>query len=307
VAGASGTIGVGDGASYAPSRPVWATSIRPWALSAFSLLFFGAFFVGPLLTVVYFSFLKSRIGRPAGVEYTLANYVKFVGDPWYWGVFARSLKLSVIVTVVTLVLGYAIAYWLDRVVKRRQGLLIGLLLSPILVSLVVQSYGWLVLLSPRGVVNSILLGLGLVDRPVKLIFNEVGVVIGLVQFILPFVVLPVLTALQNIDRSLERAAQNLGARPLAAFRRVTLPLSMPGVVAGAILAFLLSLSALVTPILMGGQVVITLPVLAFQQFGQSFNWAFGSTIVTILTAFVLVLLIIANRVLPATRAAGQIR
>ncbi len=278
---------------------------RAWTISAFSLLFFAVFFLGPLLAVVYFSFLKYRAGQPLGTtEYTLANYTKFLGDPWYWGVLGRSLKLSVIVTAVALVIGYPMAYWLDRAVKRHQGLLIGLLLAPILVSLVVQSYGWLVLLSLRGVVNSILLGLRLIDRPVKLIFNEVGVVIGLLQFILPFVVLAVLTALQNIDRSLERAAQNLGARPLATFWRVTLPLSMPGVMAGGILAFLLSLSALVTPILMGGQVVITLPVLAFQQFGQSFNWAFGSTIVTILTVFVLIVLTVANRALRARRAGG---
>jgi putative spermidine/putrescine transport system permease protein len=298
------SVALGGPRGRARARPqVKSVTLRVYAITGFSLAFFAVFFLGPLLSVVYFGFLRYRPGQPlAATEYTLANYVRFVTDPWYWGVFARSLKLSVIVTVSALLLGYAMAYWLDRRVKRYQGILIGLLVSPMLVSLVVQSYGWLVLLSPNGLVNAILLGAGVIERPIKLIFNEVGVAIGLLQFILPFVVLGVLTSLQNIDASLERAARNLGASGFRTFWRITLPLSMPGMIAGGILAFLLSLSALVTPILMGGQVVITMPVLAYQQFGQSFNWAFGSTIVTILTVFVLVVVTVANRLLRPRRA-----
>lgn len=279
------------------------TTLKVYSITFLSFVYLIVFFFGPFISVVYFSFLRYTAGQPlSSTEYTLANYAKFLKDPWYYGVVGRSFKISVIVTFFSLMLGYPMAYWLDRRVKRHSGILIGLLLSPILISLVVQSYGWLVLLSPRGVVNSVLLHLSLVERPIKLIFNEVGVVIGLLQFILPFVVLSVLTSLQNINRALENAAQNLGANNLKTFWRITLPLSMPGIFAGGVLAFLLAFSAIVTPILMGGQVVITLPILAFQQFGQSFNWAFGSTIVTILTVLVVVILAILNRSLKVRQA-----
>lgn len=286
----------------ATRRSRFRTAHRAYALTLPSLLFFLIFFVGPFCSLVYYSFLPYKAGSPIGDTLTLANYQRFLGDPWYWGVLLVSLKLSVIVTAITLAVGFAMAYWLDRRVKRHHGLLIGLLLTPMLVSLVVQSYGWLVLLSPRGIVNSLLLLAGAIERPVKLIFNETGVVIGLTQYILPFTVLSSLTSLQGVDRSLERAAQNLGASDLRTFWRITVPLCMPGIVAGGILAFLLSLTALVTPMLMGGQTVITLPVLAYQQFGQSFNWPFGSATVTLLTAIVLVLLALANRLLRPRRS-----
>jgi putative spermidine/putrescine transport system permease protein len=263
-----------------------------------SLLFFAVFFLGPFCALVYYSFLPYRPGVPVGSgELTLANYHRFLSDPWYWGIVATSLRVSVISTALTVVVGFGIAYWLDRSVKRYRGLLIGLLLTPMLVSLVVQSYGWLVLLSPRGVVNSLLLLVGAVDSPVKLIFNELGIVLGLAQYIMPFTVLSILTSLQRIDRSLERAAQNLGASRRRTFWRITVPLAMPGIIAGGTLAFLLALTALVTPLLMGGQTVITLTVLAYQQFGQSFNWPFGSTIIVLLTVGVLLLFALLTRLL----------
>ena len=200
-------------------------------------------------------------------------------------------------SVCTLLLGFPLAIFIWRSKTRVRALVLFITLAPILVSVVVRSYGWVVLLSNKGLVNSFLLYFGVIDRPIRLIFNETGVIIGMVHVLLPFMVLSILSSLQSIDKSLEDAASTLGATPFRANIDIVLPLVIPGVVAGVILVFILAVGSFITPVLLGGQVVMTLPILALQQFQTTFNWALGSAIAMVLLAAVLGMTLLFERVM----------
>jgi len=181
---------------------------------------------------------------------------KFFGESFYWSVVGNTLRLALGVTLVALIVGYPTAYALTKVRDRR--LLVGcylVIFSPLLVSLVVRVYGWLLILSENGVINQVLRALGLIQTPLKLIYNDVGVTIALVHILLPFMVFPILSVLLQFDHTLREAAADLGANRLRTFARVVLPMSLPGVVAGAQITFTLAISAFVTPELLGGGTV----------------------------------------------------
>jgi putative spermidine/putrescine transport system permease protein len=153
-----------------------------------------------------------------------------------------------------------------------------IVVTPLFTSNIVRSFGWMVLLGRRGMVNDALVGIGIIERPIALLFNETSIVIGLSYIMTPFMVLTVSGVLQNIDRSLEEAARDLGAGRLMTFLKVTLPLSMPGVVAGSLIVFTLSVSAYVTPSIMSGGKKIVMSMLIFQQYGSVFDFNFGATL-----------------------------
>ena len=182
-------------------------------------------------------------------RFTLHNYRKFLFDRFYLGVLGTTLRISVLVTLAALVTGYPVASYLQRARPRERAALMLLIVSPLLVSLVIRSYGWVIVLGPRGLVNNVLAGLHLVSAPLKLIYTETAVVVGLTHVFYPFMVLAIYSSLQTIDPAVVRAAQNLGASPRMAFWRVTLPLSVPGIVAGSLIVFALSVSSFVTPAL----------------------------------------------------------
>jgi putative spermidine/putrescine transport system permease protein len=158
------------------------------------------------------------------------------------------------------------------------------ILAPLLVSVVVRSFGWLVILGPNGLINSTLTGLGVVDEPLRLLYTETAIVLGLTHVFLSFMVLSIAAALDRIDPALIRAAQNLGASPRQAFRRIVLPLSLPGVAAGCLIVFTLSTSAFITPALLGGPRVKVMSFLAYQQSLLLTDWPYGSAIAFILLA-----------------------
>ncbi len=166
---------------------------------------------------------------------------------------------------------------------RFRGLAYGLVLSPLLVGIVIRSYGWTILLGNNGIINRTLINAGLVDRPVALMYNSLGIVIALVHVFLPFMILPLMSALQGIDPSIEAAARSLGANRVTAFRRIVLPLAMPGIQAGCILVFVLSLSAYVTPSLIGGLRVKTMAVSVVDALIDTFQWPFGSAMALLLS------------------------
>ncbi|MDQ2914478.1 MAG: ABC transporter permease subunit [Chloroflexota bacterium] len=186
-------------------------------------------------------------------EVSFLAWQKFFTDPFYWGVVGNTLQLALGVTAVALLIGYPAAYALTKV--RSQKLLVAayiIIFSPLLVSVVVRVYGWLLLLSDSGVINQALLAVGLIDEPIRMIFNNTGVIIALVHILLPFMIFPILSVLLQFDHAQREAANDLGANRVQTFLRVVLPMSLPGVVAGAQIVFTLAISAFVTPAILGG-------------------------------------------------------
>ncbi len=250
----------------------------PLLLIAPAAILLFVFILLPYLTIVVMSFRTPGEGAPYGEGYTLANYIRFLSDSFYIGQTLNTLMIGFICTVVCLVLGFPVAWQLARGNSRFRGLAYGIVLSPLLVGIVIRSYGWTILLGNNGVINRTLMNLGIVDRPVGLMYNTLGIVIALSHVFLPFMILPIMNAIQGIDPSLESAARSLGASKTTIFRRIVLPLAMPGIQAGCILTFVLSLSAYVTPSLIGGSKVKTMAVSVVDALVDTFQWPFGSAL-----------------------------
>lgn len=260
---------------------------RPWALLLLGLpvLFLLAFFVGPFTTVLVASLLDK-----SGC-WTLGNYAKALGDPYYWETLLLTFRLSLWVTLAALAVGYPLAYYMTRMLRRRmlRRLFYVVVVTPLFTSNIVRSFGWMVLLSRRGLVNQAVLALGLADRPLPLMFSETAIVIGLTYISAPFMVLTIASVLQTIPGSLVEAARDLGAGRFAAFLRVTLPLSLPGVIAGSVIVFTLSVSAYVTPSIMSGGKTIVMSMLIFQQYSVIFDANFGAALAVVLLLTTLLL------------------
>ncbi|MEW6262440.1 MAG: ABC transporter permease [Thermodesulfobacteriota bacterium] len=249
------------------------------------------FFVAPLFSLFWSSIHVYVPGEGLKDVFTIAHYAKFVGDSFYLSVMFETLALGVGVTLATLILGYPLAYFVARTESRRRGLYLGLIIFPLFLNIVVRSFAWIVLLANRGLINDSLIQLGLVERPLRLLYNYFGVVVGMTHVFLPFMVLAVATTIQNINRDLEDAARSLGANRFQTFLRVTLPLSLPGVVAGSLLVFLQGITAFVTPRLLGGVTVKVISNLIYQEFMVTANWSFGAAMGFILLFATLILIV----------------
>ncbi len=257
-----------------------------------------AFFVFPVSILARFSFYIARPGGEMIPAWVLQNYIRFLFDWFHLGVLWNTIVLGLWVTAVCLVLGYPLAYSLARTQSRRiRGIGITVLLIPLMTSVVVRSYGWMILLASSGPINKLLLGLGIVDRPLQLLFKPQGVVIALAEVLLPFMVLSVMPVIQGIDPHLEEVSQSLGAGPIKTFRRIVLPLSLPGVAAGSLLVFVLTISAFATPRLVGGATTQVMSIFIYDQALSLFNWPFGGAVSILLLLVVLLLTWLQGRVL----------
>jgi len=232
--------------------------------------------LGLIVVISVFTYSPTQIWLP---PVTTANYVKFF-DPYYLGVTWTTVRIGLVTTLVCALLGYPLAYFLARLRSRWLGLCLFLLITPLMVSSVIRIFGWLVILGRQGLVNTALGAAGFAR--VDLLYNEPAVVVGLTELLLPFMVLPLMTAIETIPRSVEEAARNLGAGSFALFQRVLLPLSLPGLVSGALLVYSVSISALVTPALMGGRKTRMLGNLVYDEVLTSMNWPFASAIAVVL-------------------------
>jgi putative spermidine/putrescine transport system permease protein len=258
------------------------------------LLLFG--FVAPLGILITYSFYEFRPSGEMVPAFTLTHYLRFLGDPFYLYVLWRTVLLGLWVTGWCLLLGYPLAYFLARSRSRYvRALLLTLLLIPLMTSVVVLSYGWMVILANNGLINKALLALGVIEAPVQLLFNMTGVTIALVAILLPYMILTIMPVIQNIEPSLEEASQSLGAAPWRMFRDVVVPLSLPGVWAGCILVFVLTIAAYATPRLVGGSRLLVMPIFVYDQAMALLNWPFAAATSFILLALVLVLMTIQGR------------
>lgn len=250
------------------------------------LIFMFAFFIVPFAVVVLDSF-RTKEG-----QLTFDNYAKALGEIYYWDTLFLTFKLSLFVVGLTFLIGYPLAYFIVRHVRSRlvRSLLYIVVITPLFTSNIVRAFGWMVLLGRRGLVNDALQSFGITDGPLPLLYGQFSIVLGLTYIMAPFMVLTVASVLQNIDRSVEEASYDLGASAWQTFTNVTLPLSLPGVVAGSLIVFTLSVSAYVTPsILSGGRQNVT-SMLIFQQYGTILNFQFGAALAVVLLTASLVLI-----------------
>ncbi|MGG3469055.1 ABC transporter permease [Neobacillus pocheonensis] len=259
------------------------------------LLFIFGFFIVPMLYILYLSFISSDNLGGTDAAYSLKNYAQFFTDSYYLSSLWITVKVSLYTVIISLILAYPVALTMAKSSPRVRGVIALLIASPLLVSIVVRNFGWYLLLLPNGTINHTLMSLGLINTPLKLLFSEVGVIIGLSNAYLPFMVLALATSLYNIDPSLEKASAILGASPIRNFFSITLPLSLPGIVSGCVLVFSLSMSAYVTPALMGGANVPVMPVVAYDQINNLLRWTFGSAISYVLLATTLITVTVFTR------------
>ena len=287
--------------SAATSRP----SPVAWLIAP-ALLLFLLFFVLPFGVMAAMSlFSGNPISNPNAVL-TTRHYQRFIEDSA--GIFHdalwATLRIGLITTVISLLIGYPLAHWMARMHSRLgHALALMAVIAPLLTGIVVRTFAWMTILQDKGVINTTLISWGLIKSPLHLMYNEFGTVVALVHIYVPFMVLTLIGVIGRIDERLEQAARSLGAGRLRAFVEVTLPLSLPGILAGSLLVFALSISADVTPSLMGGTDVLTLPMLIAQQVGSSFNPNFAGALGVILLSVCLVIVIAYNRIL--ARLSGE--
>lgn len=262
---------------------------------------------GPGVAVLAVAFLLplfemlrlSVLGDDGGA--TARHFVRFLGDGYYLGVAWRTVHLSLLITALCVLVGFPLAYVMSRASPALRLWLIVLLILPLMTSVVVRTFGWMVVLGRGGLIPWTLWKLGLVSRNFSLMHTETAIVVGMVQVLLPFTTLSILGVLMKIDRGLEEAARTMGASFLATLRAVVLPLAMPGILAGSILAFTLSVSSFITPSLLGG---VRLPVLAasiYDAATRTLEWNFAAAQSVILLVGVLVVLV------PYARLTGRRR
>jgi putative spermidine/putrescine transport system permease protein len=256
-----------------------------------------AFFVAPLVVLIAMSLHADN----DLASWSLAQYAKFLGDGFNLRVLAETLWLGAKATLVCLAFGYPLAWLAARATPRVRSALLFVIVLPILTSVVVRTFSWIVILGKQGVLNKLLLASGLVDEPLKLLFTETGVVMVLAQVQLPLVVLPLLTTLSRIDPNLASASAALGAGEWRTFLRVTLPLSVPGMIAGCVLAFAACVTAFVTQSLIGGARLVYMPLFIYQQAVGANNWPFAAAISVVFMVAVLVVIYLLNLVGRASR------
>jgi spermidine/putrescine transport system permease protein len=267
---------------------------KAWALLGPGTLWLVAFFLIPILIMLVYSFMPRGIYGGVDRGFTLEHYSRFF-DPLYLDILQRTFVWSVGCTVICLLLGYPVAYVIARG-GRWKNFLLFLVVLPFWTSFLVRTFAMIFLMRDTGLINNWLLKLGVIDAPITMLYTPFAVMVGLVYGFLPFMILPIYASLEKLDLSLLEAAEVLGARPFARFRRVTLPLSMPGVVAGCLLVFIPALGSFLTSDLLGGAKQMMVGNLVQNQFSAARNWPFGSAASFIVMALVLVAVMVYLRV-----------
>jgi ABC-type spermidine/putrescine transport system permease subunit I len=253
-------------------------------------LFVAVFFVVPLLSSVAVSF-----GLP---EVTTESYQRLIDVPVYRAVYWRTIRVALIVTLVCVALGYPCAYYISTLSRKARIITVGLITLPFVLSVLVRNYVWMVLLQDTGLINGLLQDVGFISTPVRLMHNELGVMIAMSNMLLPYVIFPVLGALLAIPPDLNTASASLGAHPLRTFLRVTLPLTSAGTAAGALLTFIVGLGFYITPAMLGGAREMMISNLIAFNVREVLNWPLAFSLSTSLLASTIVLYLIYRTLLP---------
>lgn len=253
-----------------------------WILLAPGIIILLLAFALPLGRLFIYSFYKTTSSGAIEPAFVLAQYIKFFTDPYYLEMLWRSVYIGIIVSVICLVLGYFLAFGISRSNPKYRILLLMLIALPLLTSAVIRNFGWIIILSRKGILNEILLQLNLIQQPLELMYTETGVIIALVHVMLPYMVLVLYSVLDGMDLNLEKAAANLGANKFKVWWYVTFPISKPGIIAGTLLVFSITLSYFITPSLVGGARVKLIATEIEDQTIQLLNWPFASAMGVIL-------------------------
>ena len=237
-----------------------------------TLLFF---FVAPMVYILVHTLHENG----------LSDFVNFFSDPFYRNILWVTFRVSLVSTAISLVLGYPTAFYMARTKSRMKQVMMIVILFPFLVSAVVRSYGWMVILGTNGLLNQLLQTLGLISAPLKILNTETAVIIGMIHLLVPYMVLSLVGVLQSIDPNVEYAAYSLGASPLQTFSKVVFPLSLPGIISGCVLVF--TMTSYVTPKLLGGSKFRMMATMVVQEINVNFDWGAASAISYILLAVIL--------------------
>ncbi|MEP5766207.1 MAG: ABC transporter permease subunit [Halieaceae bacterium] len=266
---------------------------RLWQRSVLGIpyLWLLVFFAAPFLIILRISFADPLIAQPpytplfdaaGSLQLTLDNYRFLTEDDLYWVSYLKSIQIAAVSTLLCLLLGYPMAYGIARARGAWRNILLLLVILPFWTSFLLRVYAWMGMLSTHGMVNSFLLGTGLIDQPLKMLYTDGAVYLGIVYTYLPFMILPLYATLERLDADLLDAAADLGSKPRQVFRDITLPLSMPGVIAGCMLVFIPALGEFVIPALLGGLDTLMIGKTLYDEFFINRDWPLAATVATVL-------------------------
>lgn len=277
---------------FQPQKGFWSRYAGAFFLLAPLLVFLIIFYVIPFVNMLQESFRFSYIDTQTGDGLTLHQYIKTWSSSRIGRVMERTFRMSLLTVVITLLVSYPIALLMLRLKSRLRTIILLVIFISLASSLIVRNYGWVVVLADKGALNVFLQALGLIDEPLRLMFSETAIVIGLVHFSIPFMVLPIYGALLRQTPSLKEASLSLGGNHLQTFFKITLPLSLPGVFGGTVLTFALSMSAYVTPLMLGSPSSSMISQVAAEQLLTQLNFPFGAAIIVTLTALTFIVVAI---------------
>jgi len=267
---------------------------RPWILLSPALVSVALLLVVPVGFVVVYSFwLRTAQGDlPA---FDTSNWIKVLTDPFYRAVLWQTLRIAGITVLLCAAMGYVPAYFLAMTRIPHRALLLLLLMLPFWISYIIRTLSWINILGVSGAINQVLMFLGLTDEPIRMLYNEASVILGLAHYLLPFMILNIYVSLEGIDRNLIDAARTLGCTNWQAFREVTLPLSLPGLAAGSLLTFVLGAGTYITPLILGGPGDLMFANLIYQAIITQLNWPMGSVLSIVLLVLLGAIVMVYNR------------
>ncbi len=272
-------------------------SWHPWALLSPALGAVLFFLVIPVCFIVVYSFWLRSLSGADVPAFQWGNYAKFFADSFYPSILLRTVRIALETVVLCLVMGYIPAYFFYRSETRFKSFLLLLIMLPFWISYIIRTLSWINILGDTGLINHFLVRWGIVREPLGMLYNEGSVLMGLIQYLLPFMILNVYVSLEGIDKNLLEAARSLGCTEWQAFREVTLPLSLPGVSAGCLLVFVLTSGTYLTPLILGGPRNEMIANLIFKRIVGTLDWPFGSAISVLLLSLLLVIVYTYNRYL----------
>lgn len=280
------------GPTMTSSRPY---ALRPYVLSAPAALLFCLFLLAPLASTAVLSTFSFDMTTGIQPIPSAENYKQVFTDSYFGWIFWRTLKISVCVTVLSVLIGAPEAYVISRMSIRWRSFFFLVAFGPLLISVVSRTLGWALVLGPTGIISKFLLATGLSKEPISLMFTEIGIIIALTHVLVPFVVISVWTSLQKLDPNVGNAAQSLGAPNRTILIRIVLPQVLPGIVSGAILVFSLAASAFATPQIIGGSSLKVVSSVAYDEFLNSLNWPLGAAVALVLLVAISTIVTVANR------------
>lgn len=269
----------------------------PWLLSLPALLLFVGLLAVPMTLTAVLSFNAFEGMRGIQPTFTITNYVEVLTDGYYYELFFRTAAMSLGVTAICVLIGVPETLILAKMRPALQGTFFVVILGPLLISVVVRTLGWQILLGRQGPVNTALVSLGVVERPVQFMYSMTGVVIVLTHVLLPFMIIAIWSTLQRLDGQVAHAARSLGAGPFTTFRRIVLPQLMPGILSGSIIVFTLAASAFATPAIIGGRRVKVVTIAIYDEFLTSLNWPLGAAIAVLLLIGIVTVVLGSNRLI----------